>query len=281
MVLLQGKGVLTVGGSRLVPLVAMGLFLLAAVGCQTLRGGQDAVSEGSGVAGRIVMKETGRPVQGAHVYAYTDYSKNLVGVADHVSKGSAEDGSYLLSLPPGEYYLVARKRASGANYGPIVTGDLYDHRFEQQPFRVEPSRVVEKDFALDRLSEPMFFQVFTETQRKTETGIRGRLIDQDGVPVQGAFATAYRDSNMKRLPDFASTLSSDDGRFTLYLPYGGKWFIGARSHARAAPEPGEPVGRYDGKDDHSVQVTENSFVEGIEIILKPFTSQVPAGYVPY
>jgi hypothetical protein len=41
------------------------------------------------------------------------------------------------------------------------------------------------------------------------------------------------------------------------------------------------VGRYEGSDDHSLQVTENSFVEGVEIVLKPFSSQVPAGYTPY
>ena len=262
----------------LVPVI---LLVFVVVGCQTPAGSGVTLQDRSGVSGSVVMKETGVPVQGVHVYAYTDYSKNLIGVADHVSKGSGEDGSYQMNLPPGEYYLVARKRVSGANYGPIVTGDLYDHRFEQQAFRVEAGRVLEKNFELEELSEPMFFQVFTEGQRKTTTGITGKIFNQDGEPVQGAFATAYRNSDMKRLPDFASTLTADDGSFTLYLPTGGKWYIGARSHARAAPEPGEPVGRYNGSDDHSLEVTENSFLEGIEIILKPFSSRVPEGYTPY
>ena len=280
----RGKGS-TVGKTRGTLLAPLVVLLFMAAGCQTLSESlpeTDMKASGeSGVSGRVVLRETGQPVQGVHVYAYTDYSKNLIGVADHVSKGSDDDGSYLLTLPPGEYYLVARKRVSGANYGPIVTGDLYDHRFEQKAFRIEEGGVLEKDFELEKLSEPMFFQVFTESQRKTMTGIRGRIFDQDGESVQGAFATAYRSSDMKRLPDFASTLTGDDGSFTLYLPAGGKWYIGARSHARAAPEPGEPVGRYDGSDDHSLQVTENSFVEGVEIVLKPFSSQVPAGYTPY
>lgn len=264
--------------------VLLGLLaacLLAGAACQTLPGPETEAQGTSRILGRIVQKETGLPVQGAHVYAYVDFSKNLIGVADHVSKGSRQDGSYKLVLPPGEYYLVARKRSSGSNYGPIVTGDLYDHRFEQESVSIEPGRELEKNFELVKLSEPMFFQVFTEGQRKTETGIRGRILDPDGEPVQGAFATAYRDGNMKRLPDFASTLSGDDGVFTLYLPNGGKWYIGARSHARGAPVPGEPVGRYDGSDDHSLSVAEGSFVEQIEIVLKPFSSQVPAGYLPY
>lgn len=255
--------------------------LFTAAGCQTLPEADSTGSEISGISGRVVLKRTGQPVAGAYIYAYTDYSKNLIGVADHVSKGSDEEGSYVLKLPPGEYYLVARKRVSGANYGPIVTGDLYDHRFEQQAVRIRAGSVLEKNFELAELSEPMFFQVFTESQRKSATGIRGRLLDRSGEPVQGAFATAYRDSNMRRLPDHASTLTDDNGGFILYLPTGGKWYIGARSHARAVPQPGEPVGRYEGSADHSLEVVENSFLEGIEIVLKPFASEVPPGYAPY
>lgn len=256
-------------------------LLFTVAGCQTFPEAGRTESAVSGISGRVVLKSTGQPIGGAYVYAYTDYSKNLIGVADYVSKGSADDGTYTLKLPPGQYYLVARKRVSGANYGPIVTGDLYDHRFEQEAVRIQAGSPLEKNFELAELSEPMFFQVFTESQRKSATGIRGRIFDQSGEPVQGAFATAYRDSNMKRLPDYASTLTDDNGDFTLYLPSGGKWYIGARSHARAAPEPGEPVGRYEDSKDHSLQVTENSFVEGIRIVLKPFASQVPAGYAPY
>jgi hypothetical protein len=277
----MGKGGRGLSRAGAILLAVTAALLFAGAACQTSHDPEKEAYRTSRIHGHIVQKGAGLPVQGAHVYAYVDFSKNLIGVADYVSKGSNPDGSYQLVLPPGEYYLVARKRNSGANYGPIVTGDLYDHRFKQDPVRVEPGRELEMNFQVVRLSEPMFFQVFTEGQGKTGTGIRGRILDLDGEPVQGAFATAYSNSNMKRLPDLASTLSGDDGSFTLYLPGGGKWYIGARSRARAAPVPGEPVGRYEGSDDHSLSVVEGSFVEGIEIILKPFSSQVPAGYRPY
>ena len=256
------------------------LFLFLA-GCQTPGEVTPVSSEDSGIRGRILLRESREAVAGAHVYAYRDYSKNLIGVADFVSKGSAADGSYSLEVPPGEYYLVARKRATGANYGPLVTGDLYDHRFEEEAVRVQGGRHLDRDFHLVLMSEPLFFQAFTESQRKTGTGIRGRILDASGQPVQGAFATAYMDSNMKRLPDFASTLTGDDGGFTLYLPEGGRWFVGARSHARGVPEPGEPTGRYEGSEDHSLRVETGTFLDGIEIVLKPFRSQVPEGYKPY
>ncbi|MDF1536783.1 MAG: carboxypeptidase-like regulatory domain-containing protein [bacterium] len=253
---------------------------LATISCTTISPAPDQAA-GSGIRGVILSKETGKPVAGAHVYAYSDPAKNLIGVADHVSKGSAPDGSYTLEMPPGEYYFVSRQRASGSNYGPIVTGDLYDHRYEQDPVRLHKGQVIEMNFDLLRLSEPMFFQVFTEPERTTDTGITGRILDDTGEPVQGAFATAYRDENMKRLPDYASTLSGDNGNYKLYLPEGGKWYVGARSHARGVPRPGELIGRYEGSADHSLQVPAQGFVDGVEITLKPFISEPPAGYVPY
>ena len=127
----------------------------------------------------------------------------------------------------------------------------------------------------------MFFQVFTEAGRKTDTGIRGRILDDNNGPIQGVFTTAYSTSNMKRLPDFVSTLTWDDGFFVLYLPVGGKWYVGARSHARGVPKPGEPVVKYEGLKDNSIQVPEGSFFNGVDITLRPFSSRPPAGYKPY
>ena len=268
----------------LITTVSMALALVF-VSCTTTPSGSpsDSLSAttNSGIRGHIVSKNSDEPVTGAHVYAYVDPGKNLIGVADHVSKGSAEDGSYTIELPAGEFYIVSRKRGSGSNYGPIVTGDLYDHRYEHEMIKVKAGQYTRLDFALVELSEPMFFQVFTEPQRKTATGFSGKLMDEKGVPVQGAFATAYADSNMKRLPDFASTLSDDDGAFTIYLPKGGKWFVGGRSHARGVPKPGEPIGRYEGTPDHSLEVPAEGFTEGVEITLKPFASEPPVGYLPY
>jgi hypothetical protein len=261
-------------------LIILALTLVTA-SCATSPSAMSSDSAGSGIKGRIVAKGTGEPVAGAHVYAYVDPGKNLIGVADHLSKGSSEDGSYTIELPAGEYYIVSRKRESGANYGPIVTGDLYDHRYEHETIRVQAGKYTQLDFSLVDLSEPMFFQVFTEPQRKTTTGFSGNIVNEKGVPVQGAFATAYSDNNMKRLPDFASTLSDDDGAYVLYLPQGGKWFVGGRSHARGVPKPGEPIGRYDGTPDHSLQVEDGAFIKNVDLVLKPFASEVPEGYKPY
>lgn len=235
----------------------------------------------TGIQGTVRSDGTREPVEGAHVYAYVDYSKNLIGVADYVSRGSGEDGSYRLEVPPGEYFIVSRRRASGSNYGPIVTGDLYDHRYGEKAVNISAGHTRNMDFSLVEMKEPLFFQVFTEQERKTDTMIRGRIVDESGSPVQGAFATAYIDDNMRRLPDYASTLTGDDGSYILYLPKGGTYHIGARVHARSAPKPGEPVGRYEGSKDHSVKLEDANSLEGIDMTVRPFTSETPPGYKPY
>lgn len=265
-------------------LAASVVLLVMAVGVSCGGPGQMVSSEtsgGSGITGMILLETSTDPVSGVNVYAYKDHSKNLIGVADYMSRGSGADGAYRLDLPPGEYYIVARKRASGSNYGPVVTGDMYDHRFQENAVRIKAGRYLEQDFVLTLLKEPLFFQVFTEEARKTGTGIRGRILDVDGRPVTGAFATAYMNDDMKRLPDYASTVTDDEGRYILYLPQGGQYYIGARSRARKVPETGEPVGRYKGSEDHSVQVPDGTFAEGIDITLRPFESEVPPGYKPY
>ena len=102
-------------------------------------------------------------------------------------------------VPAGEYGVVARKRASGASYGPLSTGDLYDNREGRGPVKVGEGETVSLSFALAEMKEPMFFKMAPE--HATATGIRGRILDEAGKPMPGAFAVLYRDADMRRLPD--------------------------------------------------------------------------------
>jgi len=58
------------------------------------------------------------------------------------------------------------------------------------------------------MKAPMFFKSRV-VDRETATGIRGLLVDSSGQPVMGGFAMAYSDPELKRLPDYASTLSDE------------------------------------------------------------------------
>ncbi len=240
----------------------------------------------SGIYGTVVHHKSGEPLEKVYIYGYVGNPQaraaalGIVGITDHLSRGSAADGSYKLDLPPGRYHVVARKRQSGANFGPLSPGDLYDHTLGRKAIVVKKGKYLKCDFKLRMLTEPLFFQGLSASDRVTNQGITGRLLDEDGNHIPGTFAMAYKDDDMYRLPDLASTVTDDEGHYTLYLPKGGRYWIAARRDSMKVPAQGEPFGRYEGSDDYSVVVKDDEFLRGIDITLGPYDGDPPEGYKP-
>jgi len=216
---------------------------------------------------RGTLSHRGRPLSGAVVYAYRRQSANFLGPADFASAPSGPDGSYALDLVEGNYWLVARKRASGADAGPLQPGDL-QRVHPGNPVAVVPGRLTAVDLDLEEQRDLMFPRA--GPRGPTATGIRGRITDEKGAPVAWVFATAYAGADMRRMPDFTSAMTAADGRYVIYLPAGGRYWVGARAHIREKPQPGEPFGLFEGSPDHSVVVPDSSFVDGIDIVLRGF-----------
>jgi len=269
------------GTHFVVPVLAM--ILILAFCSPDPAAGQTKSKKKSGVKGTIVMKSTGEPVHKSYVYAYVGRIETraaelgIIGLTDWVSHGSAEDGTYKLDLPPGKYYIGARKRANGLNYGPLYRGDFYDHRHAIKGITVRKGKYKNLDFELKELREPMFFQGLTAAEKVTDTGIRGKLLNENGEHIAGTFVMGYADDDMQRAPDFASTLTDDEGNYTLYLPKGGRYWLAARFYALKLPEKGEPFGRYEGSPDHSLVVEDGKFLEGVDMVLRPYDGDSPGG----
>ncbi len=222
----------------------------------------------TGISGRVILKADGSPLAGAYVNIYPDNISNLLGPSQFISAPADADGRYRIELPPGNYYVVARKRSSGLANGPLTTGDYYSEH-QRIIARIAPNKLTLVDLQMVKMKAPMFFKKdLSET--RTDTGIRGRLLDTNGKPVAGGFAIAYTDNNLQRLPDFASTLTNQKGEFTLYLPHGGRYYLAARIHAWDMPRTGELYGKYGGETPTAMDVADNSFIEGITIRLAPF-----------
>jgi hypothetical protein len=219
-----------------------------------------------GVRGRLTYQ--GRPLAGASVFAYRRQSANFLGPADFASAPSGRDGGYLIDLVEGSYWLVARKRASGSDAGPLVPGDL-QRVHPGNPVTVAAGTFSGVDLELEEMRDLMFSR--TGPRGPTATGIRGRITDASGAPVAWVFAIAYTSPDMRRVPDFTSAMTAADGRFVIYLPSGGRYWVGARKHIREKPAPGEPFGLYEGTPDHAVAVADGSFVDGIDIVLGRFS----------
>jgi hypothetical protein len=229
----------------------------------------------SGIVGKVFLKDGGDPLAGAYVNIYPDAISNLLGPSMFISLPTRSDGSYSLDVPPGTYYVVARKRLSGRPMGPLSPGDYYSEH-QRIVTKVVSGKLAVVDMPLVAIKAPMFFKKGV-VESQGDTGIRGRLVDASGNPVPGGFTTAYVDPEMRRLPDFVSTLSDENGAFTLYLPEAGTYFLGARIHAWDMPRQGEPYGRYGGDNPQPVKVEEGSFVEGVTIELLPFDGEYKPG----
>jgi hypothetical protein len=218
-----------------------------------------------GVRGTLTRQ--GRPLAGASVYAYRRQSSNFLGPADFASAPSARDGSYLLDLVEGSYWLVARMRASGSDAGPLVPGDL-QRIHPGNPATVSSGAFTTVDLDLEEMRDLMFSR--TGPRGPTATGIRGRITDESGAPVAWVFALAYASADVRRVPDFTSAMTAADGRFVIYLPAGGRYWVGARKHIREKPAPGEPYGLYEGTPEHAVDVATGSFADNVDIVLRGF-----------
>ncbi len=229
----------------------------------------------TGIKGSVLLKEEGTPLPSGYVNIYPDAISNLLGPSQFISAPTDSDGNYQLEVPEGVYYVVARKRLSGQSTGPLSPGDFYSEH-QRIMTRVEAGKFVVVDLPVVIMKAPMFFKSRV-VDRQTETGLRGVLIDGVGKPVMGGFAMAYTDPEMKRLPDYASTLSDELGQFTIYLPEGGTYFLSARIHAWDMPSPGEPYGKYGGETPQAVEVATDSFVENLRINMAPFAGPYQPG----
>ncbi|WP_432821159.1 MSCRAMM family protein [Trichloromonas sp.] len=229
----------------------------------------------TGIVGKVFIKTGGAPLAGAYVNIYPDAISNLLGPSMFISLPTGSDGSYSLDVPAGTYYVVARKRLSGKAMGPLSPGDYYSEH-QRVVTTVVPGKLAVVDMPLVVIKAPMFFKKEV-VESQTGTGVRGKLVDVSGNPVPGGFATAYVDPEMRRLPDFASTLSDENGDFILYLPGAGTYYLGARIHAWDMPRPGEPYGRLGGDNPQPVIVEKGTFVEGLTIEMLPFDGEYKPG----
>lgn len=229
----------------------------------------------SGITGTLTLKQDGQPVSGAYVNVYPSHVPNLLGPSTYISSPTGADGSYRLDVPPGKYYVVARKRTSGMATGPISTGDYFSED-SRQVTEIKAGKLTKVDLAMAHMTAPMFFKQGSAAS-VTETGITGILVDAAGKPLPGGFAIAYTNDDIQRLPDYASSLTNDQGEFTLYLPKGGEYYLAARMHAWDMPHPGELYGKYDGEVITPIKVPEKGFVKGIKMVMEPFSGAYKEG----
>lgn len=209
--------------------------IVAALGCQD-NSTSDAGAGESGL-GRITGQVV-NPLEGAYLYVYKQ-GMDLYGPAYVVSEATGADGKFDLQLPDGEYVVVVRKRQNGEAAGPVVAGD---NKSDFIKLSVKGSQA---DLTLVAPVKIGDSRRLTKDAEKTKTGLSGRILDADGNPVMDARVHVYDHVQMSERPKFVSEKTGPDGRYLIFLPEGGTYYLAARDKFGGPPKLGDLYGRYD------------------------------------
>jgi hypothetical protein len=197
----------------------------------------------SGIRGEISYQD--EPLGRSYLYVYKDPSKGFKGPGYFIQP--VEKGRFKLNLPPGDYYLLARKRLRGGQFGPIEIGDYFNYYYGN-PVVISAGQVREiKIETITRLS------MLEEGPEAPFAGVKGTVL-KAGQPQSGMVVFAYRRAEMTGTPDHFSAATGADGQFVLALPDAGPYYLLARQGFGGPAEEGELYGRYAGPDGPAVKL---------------------------
>jgi hypothetical protein len=206
----------------------------------------------------------GKPIEDVTVSLYFDESDGFRGMGFMRTPPTGADGIFRMDMvPEGRYFLIARKRGSGKGVGPMMKGDLISwYRFN--PVKIEDGK--ELEIVLPMVVKRLDRDIHGDNMAGARPGFEGIVTDRDGRPVQGVHVFAYLEPEMgHHKPAALSSITDGQGRYQLFLPQAGKYYVGARHGYGDNPAPGEMFGHYEGTPDHSLTVESNRFLEEIGI----------------
>lgn len=217
----------------------------------------------TGVYGRV---SDGEAATSVWVYAYRSDLGGFRGPADFAARVD-EDGSYLLDLLPGRWFLVARSRQQGPLTGPPQAGDAWGI-YQGNPLALHADEVRRIDLQLQQVAPTLLLR--GGNLGSGDSGFSGRLIGPDKHPATGAIAMAYRSQDFHRMPEHSSKAVTADGRFTLYVGAPGRYCLVARQGTRGQPRQGELYGMLGTGDEGCRELDRGEMLDVGEIHLTPY-----------
>jgi len=214
------------------------------------------------VRGRVLKDNA--PLKDVTVSLYFDENDGFRGMGFIQTPPTGPDGIFRMDMvPEGRYFLIARKRGSGKGVGPMMKGDLISwYRFN--PIRVEDGK--ELEVVLPMVVKRLEMDIHGTETTEARPGFEGVVTDGEGRPVHGVHVFAYLEPEMGlHKPAALSSITDEQGRYQIFLPKAGKYYVGARHGYGDNPTPGEMFGHYEGTPDHSLIVESTRLLEEVGI----------------
>lgn len=215
--------------------------------------------EGAGIAGQVLFED--KPLGRAYVHVYSDAGTNFRGMG-LASVPTGEDGRFRIKLPPGSYYVLARKRQGGGMYGPPGKDDYIGY-LPGNPVTVRPGVFsplrLEATTRVDLLEEIWF------TEGASAGWFEGSVTDPAGKPAAGLYVLFYTDAAMTGTPAFVAGPTDAKGHFKVRAA-AGKFHLLARSNLGGPLEAGEWFGK-------AILAGGTAPAEGIRIGVSRFTGK--------
>jgi len=202
---------------KTVPLMALLLILTVAqdIGAAT-------------VSGRMLMQD-GSPLSGGIAVAF-DLRNNLppdpekyIQPPDYAAEIQG-DGSFMLHLPQGQYYIGAIQRHNG-ELGPPREGDVFlllrDEKLNSKHIEVHDNGTVD----LGDLAAGETFRA-TSDPMHTYTSVSGRVTDTQGNPARDVTVAALLVNKDQKDMLFTAYGTDSNGEYMLKLPFGGTYNLG-------------------------------------------------------
>jgi hypothetical protein len=192
--------------------------------------------EGAGIAGQVLFED--KPLGRAYVHVYRDVSSNFRGMG-LAAVPAGEDGRFRIKLPPGTYYVLARKRQGGGMYGPPGKDDYIGYP-PGNPVTVRPGAfttlLLETTTRVDLLEQIWF------TEGESAGWFEGTVTEAAGKPAAGLYVLFYTDKEMSGTPAFVAGPTDDKGHFRVRAA-AGAFHLLARSNLGGPLEAGEWYGK--------------------------------------
>ncbi|MDF1526253.1 MAG: carboxypeptidase-like regulatory domain-containing protein [bacterium] len=147
-------------------------------------------------------------------------------------------GRFRVSVKPGKYFVIARKRNRGGMYGPMEIGDYFNY------YPGNPVMVSDGEKVRIRLETVTRVSQLEEGEAPTPT-IQGTVVDADGNPVPGLRVFAYRSGEVTGRPLYFSKPSNSTGQYSLLVPVSGDFTLVAKERFGGPAAEGEFTGRTD------------------------------------